>query len=116
MTDPETGFSESGLLPARCFDYYGGDITPSPEYFSSGGLFPGFFETGSGSDERRDIYQDFMNAYPFMANPDINPDGGLPTLAAAVFYLQGKVYRDSGGEWRANRTTLECKKLEFFYE
>ena len=116
MTDPETGFSEIGLLHARCFDYYGTDITPAPGQFSSGGLFPGYFEIAAQSDVKRNLHQDFMAAYPFMANPAINPDGGLPPLTKAVFYLQGKLYQDGGGDWRANATTLECKKLEFFYE
>ena len=115
-TDPETGFSHLGLLPARCFDYYGADITPPPDYPSSGGLFPGYFEIASGSDEKRDIYKDFLSAYPFMENRDINVDGILPTLTSVYFYVQGKVYRDGNNIWRANRSLFECKKLKFFYE
>lgn len=115
-TDPETGFSHLGLLPARCFDYYGADITPTPQHFSSGGLFPGYFEIASGGGEKRDVYRDFLSAYPFMKNPDINASGALPTLGAVYFYAQGKVYRDSGGVWRANPSLFECKKLNFFYE
>jgi len=115
-TDPETGFSHLGLLPARSFDYYGADITPAPQYFSSGGLFPGYFEIASGGDEKRDIYVDFLAAYPFMKNPDINAGGALPTLGAVYFYAQGKVYLDGGNVWRANPSLCECKKLNFFYE
>ena len=115
-TDPETGLSHLGLLPARCFDYYGADITPPPEYSLSGGLFPGYFEIRSGSDEKRDVYLDFLAAYPFMKNPDINQGGALPTLSAIYFYAQGKVYRDGNNIWRANRSLFECKKLNFFYE
>ena len=115
-TDPETTFSHLGLLPARCFDYFGADITPTPQYFSSGGLFPGYFEIASGSDVKRDLYLDFLAAYPFMKNGNVNSDGTLPTISAVYFYVQGKVYLDSSSIWRANRSLLDCKKLNFFYE
>ncbi|GMT42819.1 MAG: hypothetical protein IEMM0002_1230 [bacterium] len=116
MDDMENSFASAGLH-TRCFDYYGGDISPAPDAFPSGGFFPGFFEIADQTNVTRNIYDDFMAAYPFMNNPLIkNSDGKLPTLTEALFYLQGKVYRDADSQWAANKTTLECQKFEFFYE
>ena len=116
MSDPETGFaSAAGLLQSRCFDFYGDDATPTPKSFPSGGLFPGYFEIGENREVTRDVYADFMAAYPFMGNAQINDGNALPALSAIYFYAQGKIHKDTAGNWRANPALLECRKLEFFY-
>ncbi|MEE8483047.1 MAG: hypothetical protein V3S46_00485 [Nitrospinota bacterium] len=116
MSDPYISFWNCGFLLMRCFDYDGIDVTPAPPASTTGGAFPGFFEISRQNSITRNLYDDFMAAYPFMKNPLINPNMDLPRLSEVYFYLQGKVFRDEDSKWYPNPTKLECQRLEFFYE
>ncbi len=116
MSDPYIAFWNCGFLLTRCFDYDGIDVTSAPPVTNTGGAFPGFFEISSQNSITRNLYDDFMAAYPFMKNPLINPNMDLPKLSDVYFYVQGKVFRDEDRKWYPNPTKLECQRLEFFYE
>jgi hypothetical protein len=118
MDDHENGFSSVEGLMTRVFESDGYDITPTPRMAGAAGVFPGFFEITSGSSVTRDIYGDFISAYPFMANAGINVTGKLPRLSTTTFYVQGKVYPSDVSNliFNANRSRLECREFELFYE
>ncbi|MBI5178816.1 MAG: hypothetical protein HZA04_06110 [Nitrospinae bacterium] len=119
MDDPDTGFNDMGQLLTRCFDADGTDVTPPRWNVDMGGFFPGYFEIPSGSDTQRDLRADFLAAYPFMGNPDVNPSGGLPLLEEIWFYAQGRVaLKERQGAYsvfQPNPTRLTCKLLELFF-
>ena len=128
MDNPETGFQETGQLLLRCFDYNGNDVTPTnsasyrPEHY---GYFPGYFEIPSNTDTTRNIYEDFLAAYPFMGNPAINAAGSaglpvlgeMPRLETIYFYAQAKADYppDIFSHAVPNPTRLQCKLLELFF-
>lgn len=117
MDDPETGFGAYGQLLTRIFDGAGNDITPAPpagDY--CGGYFPGFFELPPSTAGTRNLCQDFLAAYPFMANPAINPTGALPRLKQIVFYAQGKIWFPGAGGIGGNPVRLRCGGISLFHQ
>jgi hypothetical protein len=117
MSDHENGFEKVEGLMSRVFNTDGADKTPTPRMEGAAGVFPGFFEISSRSSVTRDIHEDFLAAYPFMANDVINVSGKLPRLKEVTFYVQGKVYPSvvSNLIFHANQTRLECREFYLFY-
>jgi len=119
MSDFEIGFNFETELYFRVFDFNGTDITPVSVPDRSYGMHPGYFEVSDQSNVVRDIRADFLSAFPYMANPAVNPSGSLPSLAAVIFYVQGNIYQTGFDRltptWRANPSKLECQTLEFTY-
>ncbi len=117
MDDDLVSFGKAGELHYRCFNYDGADITPANPAPWSYGLHPGYFEIGMQTSVTRNIYRDFLAAFPFMANPDINLEGNFPSLSLVTFYLQGNVAKPSGefDPYYPNPAKLECQRIEFFY-
>lgn len=122
MEDPELGFGINGMLLKRCFDVDGVDVTPICTYGDDlDGYFPGYFELPAFNNwDQINVKDDFLAAYPFMANPARNPLGKMPRLSNIVFWSQGSI-ADSGltgyGEphYQVNPTGLTCDGLSLFY-
>ena len=117
MDDPETGFGAYGQLLTRVFNGAGNDVTPAPppgDY--CGGYFPGFFELSGAMPAAVNLCRDFLAAYPFMANPAINPTGALPRLARIVFYAQGKIWFDASGGIGGNPARVRCGGISLYHQ
>jgi len=119
MSDFEIGFNFETELYFRVFDVNGTDITPPTVTGFDFGMHPGYFEIPAQNNIHRNVRDDFLSAFPYMANPAVNPSGNLPSLTAVVFYVQGKIYQTGFDplepNWRANPSKLECQALEFAY-
>lgn len=117
MDDPETGFGAYGQLLTRVFDGAGNDVTPSPPAGSyCGGYFPGFFELPAAMPSTVNLCHDFLAAYPFMANPAINPTGALPRLKRIVFYAQGKIWFTGNGDIGGNPARVRCGGISLHHQ
>ncbi len=117
MDDPETGFGAPGRLLTRVFNSAGNDITPAPPAGDHcGGYFPGFFELPPAMPAAVNIYRDFLSAYPFMANPAINPSGVMPRLTRIAFYAQGKIWFPGIGGLGGNPVRLRCGGISLYHQ